>query len=87
MEGRGASKKKINKDHIAGRKSSTSDVKEKIDANPITASEHDDALKTVIAHEQSKLDSKNFKGFDLVEKEFVLNSGKKLKLILDYRPK
>ena len=47
---------------------------------PINAQEHDDALKTLIFHEQRNFDVKKYSGFDLILKDFKLNSGKTLKL-------
>ena len=60
----------------------TKDLQVKYNSNPITAAEHDDALKTLIHHEQvTKLDVKKLSGFNLEDKDFVLSSGKVLKLI------
>ena len=60
----------------------TKDLQVKYNSNPITAAEHDDALKTLIHHEQvTKLDVKKLSGFNLENKDFVLSSGKVLKLI------
>ena len=51
------------------------DVKKKIDVNPISAEEHQEALKILIHYEQKKIVKKNFDGFDLKEEKVVLKSG------------
>ena len=69
-------KKGVNKDLLK------LNIKERCDANPISASEYDDTLKVIITHEQTKNFPKSFKGFYLVGKKFILNSGRPLKLIV-----
>ena len=57
------------------------DSKKKVDSNPITAEEYQDALKILIHHEQKKIDPKRFSGFNLLEEKIVLKSGKELCLL------
>ena len=58
------------------------DLQSRCNSNPITAAEHDDALKVLIKPDQdTKLIAKNFNGFDLETKEYTLKSGRKTHLI------
>ena len=49
---------------------------------PVSASQYSDALKVIIKHEQRNLDTKKFNGFDISERDFVLNSGKVISLAI-----
>ena len=53
----------------------TKDKKFKYQRKPITAEEYDNALTTLIHHEQRGMDITKFKGYNLTQSEFVLISG------------
>ena len=48
----------------------------------ITASEFDDALKTLIWNEQRHIDIRQFSGFNVSSREFKLNSGEVIELLI-----
>ena len=58
------------------------DPASKVKFEPVTASQYSDALKVIIKHEQRNLDKKKFSGFNISERDFVLNSGKVVRLAI-----
>ena len=57
------------------------DRKSKADSNPVTATEHADAMKVLIAHAQESLDITKFKGFIVEVIKSDLSSGKSVQLV------
>ena len=64
LEGDKEDKGEINKDLLG------LNAKDKYNTitNLISANEHDNTLKTIFVHEQAKVESKSFRGFDMMEK-------------------
>ena len=57
------------------------DTKSKADSNPVTASEHADAMKILIEHAQKELDITKYKGFSVEIIKTERSSGKHVELV------
>ena len=63
-------------------KLTNSTPKQNCDSNPVTALEHNDALKFLISHVQEGLDLSKYKGFNVEVTESALGSCKTVKLVI-----